>query len=115
MKTFPITQTLKFLIKPNLFSRLEAFLHASGIIHRDLKPDNLLVVSLDEHARVNVQISGKTRCNLVEFNRILTIVDFGTSKARSDQTSNMTKGIGTPIYMAPEVLGVILWLWLLLL
>ena len=52
-------------------------------------------MSLDPKERVNVQLSGRPRFT----------VDFGTSKsAMSDVSSQMTKGIGTPIFMAPEIL-----------
>ena len=56
-------------------------------MHRDLKPDNLLVVSFskDENA-VHVKLT-----------------DFGTSRF-VNQTNKMTNKIGTPVYMAPEVL-----------
>ena len=65
------------------------FLHESSIIHRDLKPENLLVTSLSRKGIV---------CKLS---------DFGTTKdvagcAMGDITQ--TKGIGTPIYMAPEMM-----------
>eukprot|EP01105_Mastigella_eilhardi_P025393 TRINITY_DN68_c1_g1_i9.p1 TRINITY_DN68_c1_g1~~TRINITY_DN68_c1_g1_i9.p1 ORF type:complete len:1111 (+),score=210.72 TRINITY_DN68_c1_g1_i9:82-3414(+) len=65
------------------------FLHTSGVLHRDLKSDNLLMVSLDEESSVNCKIS-----------------DFGTTREvqKAADSSNMTKALGTPIYMSPEVL-----------
>eukprot|EP00727_Mastigamoeba_balamuthi_P004341 m51a1_g13905 putative serine-threonine protein (861) ;mRNA; f:757455-760641 len=66
------------------------FLHASNILHRDLKPDNLLMVSLEVRSPVVAKIS-----------------DFGTTREVSKFAEKMdcTKGIGTPIYMAPEILN----------
>eukprot|EP01107_Rhizomastix_libera_P010872 TRINITY_DN281_c4_g1_i1.p1 TRINITY_DN281_c4_g1~~TRINITY_DN281_c4_g1_i1.p1 ORF type:complete len:1240 (+),score=268.39 TRINITY_DN281_c4_g1_i1:23-3721(+) len=65
-----------------------AFLHQNKIIHRDLKPDNLLLVSLSSSATIRAKIS-----------------DFGTGRMVSDEyKQKMTKGVGTPIYMAPELL-----------
>jgi len=65
------------------------FLHAAMIIHRDLKPDNVLIVSMSNKEKVNAKIS-----------------DFGTSRdvSSSNVVSTMTQGIGTPMYMAPELL-----------
>jgi len=65
------------------------FLHKSSIIHRDLKPDNLLVTSLD--------VNSSAMCKLS---------DFGTTKGANGMMENMTmtKGIGTPLYMAPELM-----------
>ncbi len=55
-------------------------LHDSGIIHRDLKPGNIF---LD--------------------NGVIKIGDFGLCRALdSSHHVGMTKGVGTPIYMAPE-------------
>jgi len=58
-----------------------AYLHSRNLIHRDLKPQNLLVNS----------------------NWSCKVSDFGISTV-SSHTTHMTC-IGTPIYMAPEVLA----------
>jgi len=65
------------------------YLHSQGIIHRDLKPENVLVASLDPNADVLCKIN-----------------DFGISRQSSAETktSVMTRGVGTPYYMAPEML-----------
>jgi len=53
------------------------------LLHRDLKSLNIL---LDEHL---------IHCK---------ICDFGMSKMRMDQNQAMTIGVGTPIWMAPELM-----------
>jgi serine/threonine protein kinase len=57
------------------------FLHDNGLCHRDLKPENCMV-------------DAKTDT--------LKIIDFGLSKHLE---SAVTLGVGTPDYMAPEMLG----------
>jgi serine/threonine protein kinase len=58
------------------------YLHSRQILHRDLKPANVL---LDSHF-------------------LPRISDFGLSKLlTSENQSDMTGNIGTPIYMAPEL------------
>ncbi|MDC3954955.1 serine/threonine protein kinase [Polyangium jinanense] len=60
--------------------------HAAGIVHRDLKPENLFLTRRDD---------GSPR---------LKILDFGVAKIVADGTasSNTTKSVGSPLYMAPE-------------
>jgi len=66
------------------------FLNACGLIHRDLKPGNILIASLDANQHATAKIA-----------------DFGTSKevtSGSGIERNNTAAVGTPLYMAPEVL-----------
>lgn len=58
------------------------YLHSKNIIHRDLKPENILVNRMDK----------------------IKIMDFGLSKTKSNTNQTMTKMIGTPIYISPEVI-----------
>lgn len=57
------------------------FIHAEGHCHRDLKPENVMV-------------DGRT-------GRI-KVIDFGLSRRNE---SAVTLGVGTPDYLAPELLG----------
>eukprot|EP01126_Amoeba_proteus_P033249 TRINITY_DN3260_c0_g3_i1.p1 TRINITY_DN3260_c0_g3~~TRINITY_DN3260_c0_g3_i1.p1 ORF type:complete len:526 (+),score=112.53 TRINITY_DN3260_c0_g3_i1:225-1802(+) len=56
------------------------YLHSKNIVHRDIKCDNLLINS----------------------NGIIKLADFGTAKT-DDQSKNFTV-VGTPFWMAPEVI-----------
>ena len=65
------------------------YLHQNGILHRDIKPENFLVVSLEKDVHVNCKLG-----------------DFGSSRNYNLLMTNMTftKEVGTPVYMAPEML-----------
>jgi serine/threonine protein kinase len=64
-----------------------AYLHSKGIMHRDLKPANCL---LDDRANPK-------------------IADFGNAKNAGDSNASFraeqTTNIGTPVYMAPELMA----------
>eukprot|EP01107_Rhizomastix_libera_P008390 TRINITY_DN2357_c0_g1_i1.p1 TRINITY_DN2357_c0_g1~~TRINITY_DN2357_c0_g1_i1.p1 ORF type:complete len:414 (+),score=126.53 TRINITY_DN2357_c0_g1_i1:2-1243(+) len=65
------------------------FLHTNNFIHRDLKTDNVLMVSLSEKSPIRGKIS-----------------DFGTSRVvGSKESQQMTAAVGTPSFVAPEVVG----------
>lgn len=57
------------------------FIHSHGLCHRDLKPEN---------------------CMVEQATNRLKIIDFGLSRR---EQSAVTLGVGTPDYMAPELLG----------
>lgn len=60
------------------------YCHQKNIVHRDLKPENILFESKKPTAN-------------------LKVIDFGTSR-KFDSQKKLTKRLGTPYYIAPEVL-----------
>jgi serine/threonine protein kinase len=64
-------------------ARAMKYLHALNVMHRDLKPANVLV----------------------DADWTAAVCDFGVSRCVDSTASlNMTRGVGTPLYIAPEVL-----------
>ena len=63
------------------------YLHSRGVCHRDIKPSNILLVEASNRS-------------------LLKLADFGVSKLLSESTV-MDTCVGTPHYMAPEVLAVV--------
>jgi serine/threonine protein kinase len=72
------------------------YLHSQKIIHRDLKPSNVLVVGDD------VGDDGVI-CKISDFGTAREM-DISTTMSMS-QSMTMTSNIGTPLYMAPEILS----------
>ena len=72
------------------------YLHSEKIIHRDLKPSNVLVVGDD------VGMSG-VMCKISDFG-MAREMDISMTMSMS-QSMTMTSNIGTPLYMAPEILS----------
>jgi calcium-dependent protein kinase len=62
-----------------------AYCHERQIVHRDLKPENFLFVSKDEDSPIK-------------------IIDFGLSRHETAGQGIMRTKVGTPYYVAPEVL-----------
>ena len=59
-----------------------AYMHQQGMLHRDLKPENVFMTA-DMHVRLG---------------------DFGLSRMAQDGPQSMTLRVGSPAFMAPEVI-----------
>ncbi|KAH3758713.1 Serine/threonine-protein kinase [Pelomyxa schiedti] len=79
--------TLKFAINS---AEAMSYLHKNNVLFRDLKCSNILVISTALDAPVNCKLT-----------------DFGTARnvENVDLMKKYTLGIGTPAYMAPEILS----------
>ena len=80
-----------------------AHMHSQGIIHRDLKPENIFLDSSD-----NIQIGD---FGLATTQKVLSSAATASyvssprdSRRHSCDAGNLTSGVGTPVYCAPEQL-----------
>jgi serine/threonine protein kinase len=62
------------------------YMHKKNIVHRDIKPENILLASKE-----------------IE-NLELKITDFGFAKCYDPQEGGLTETLGSPLYMAPEII-----------
>jgi serine/threonine protein kinase len=63
-----------------------SYMHDRGIVHRDIKPENILFETVDERSNIK-------------------IIDLGLSRKHHDGIDRpMSSLVGTPYYIAPEVL-----------
>lgn len=60
--------------------------HKANIVHRDLKPENLFLCEDDD---------GPSRIKVLDFGIAKLVAEGGTQ-------ANLTRAVGTPLYMAPE-------------
>jgi serine/threonine-protein kinase len=63
--------------------------HRAGVVHRDLKPSNVMLVATDSEGEA------------------IKVLDFGIAKVLDDDAGDLTaagKFLGSPRYMAPEVI-----------
>lgn len=83
-------------IMKQLFSAVH-FCHSNQILHRDLKPENILMESFDsEGYNSTSKINQRNSLNI-------KVIDFGTAEIFK-KNSMLSKQIGTPFYIAPDVL-----------
>ena len=85
IKSKHVSEALAARVMYQLFGAV-CYLHQQGIVHRDLKPENLLLEAPPKDSPINIKL-----------------IDFGTSCLISS-AEKLRQKLGTPFYMAPEVL-----------
>ena len=70
------------------------YLHSKGIVHRDIKPENILVEKVDTNADFEDDFETLS----------IKLIDFGAS-IFFKENQKLTSKIGSPYYIAPEVLN----------
>ena len=82
LKSKHFNENIAAKIMKQLLSAI-AYCHSKKIVHRDLKPENLLIVKTNTYE--------------------IKVIDFGLSRT-FEPNKNMYSRMGTPFYIAPEVL-----------
>lgn len=104
MEYFPLGDLYSFIKKRKILGEQTAkvitqqvlsalsMLHSSSIIHRDIKPENVLI------SEIGAEVNG-------EYPNIhIKLIDFG-SATFFDKDKKLNETIGSPYYIAPEVLA----------
>ncbi|KAJ3417189.1 hypothetical protein HDV05_006395 [Chytridiales sp. JEL 0842] len=78
-----------------------AYLHSVGVIHRDLKPSNLFIDSL---GNVKIGDFGLARRGTQPMEAMSQSIVIADRDERAMEEASMTLDIGTPVYVAPELL-----------
>ena len=71
------------------------FLHKAGVIHRDIKPTNMLLTAPDRGSVLK----------MADFGLSKHLTDISSASVRSTISSAAASGVGTPHYMAPELMS----------
>jgi len=80
------------------------YLHSKGIVHRDLKPENILIEATNINSAKTLEGANDQMINSQNQQEIvIKLIDFGTSQYFLG--NKLTYKIGTPYYIAPEVLN----------
>lgn len=97
IKDVPIERRLALFVDA---AEAVAAAHGIGVLHKDLKPANLLVDGEGEQARLRVADFGSSR--LFDSGRL---DELGITHLGLTQTQALSVDSGTPLYLAPEVVG----------
>ena len=99
MKNHKLTEDLTNDLAVQILKALK-YLHDHGIVHRDLKPENLLLSSRN----------GRKIVQLADFGFATVLEKVGSEAVNSNENPYFMKSIvGTPAYMAPEILESRVW------
>ena len=68
-------------------------MHQHNIVHRDIKLENIVYSQMDSHS------------TMIDFSKlVLKLIDFGFSKTSVLGKTDLKEFMGTPFFMAPEII-----------
>jgi len=102
--TYSINAGLKGKLILDVIDALR-YCHQNQILHRDVKPSNVLIESFAPNAAVNCKLgdfgsSREDRTATAAEKEAHSALDEALAEAPAD---DFTKGVGTPVFMAPEI------------